>query len=340
MLTFFLFTFAIFIFYFCIKQFFFCSVAGSRNILKHLLSSPLPPSLLLMFDPQPQGAGASSARAMRYAINYITAMVWLSLPLACCSDDCLQHRSVLLSLPAAARTRLLFVPEFSTLLETSNGATARVAWACPALLRRGDELRRPLGARIRRARVHDLAPVAAERADASEEHFGVVKELSSDLMVPGVSMVLTLTLSNGVGLVTQQEIANGGCWIAVNGIPLKLDEAEPGSNFWGTKRWLDVRTLIPPDHLDEAGLGLLYPGDEVAVARIDERDAMAFKAEFAAQKERERLAQQEMAEKAEAEARRGEIEAELQASISETQRQLQEELGQSLPSQTSAGESD
>ena len=276
---------------------------------------------------------------MRHAIKCITAVVWLCLPLACCSDDCLQHRSVLLSLPAA-RTRLLFVPEFSTLLDTSNDATARAAWTCPALLRRGNERHRPLGARIRSSRVHDLAPVAAERAGTFEEPFGVVKELSSDLMVPGVSMVLTLTLSNGVGLVTQQEIANGGCWIAVNGIPLKLDEAEPGSNFWGTKRWLDVRTLIPPNHLDEAGLGLLYPGEEVAVARIDERDALAFKADFAAQKERERLAQQEMAEKAEAEARRGEIEAELQASISETQRQLQEELEQSLPSQTSAGESD
>lgn len=45
---------------------------------------------------------------------------------------------------------------------------------------------------------------------------------------------------------------------------------------------------IPPEHLDEAGLGLLYPGDEVKLSRLEEADALDFKAKFTEAKKRER----------------------------------------------------
>lgn len=137
-------------------------------------------------------------------------------------------------------------------------------------------------------RVHALGPVRdAPRADAQELSVGEVKELSSDLMVPGVAMVVTMPVTDTVGLVTKADVDAGSCWIAVNGIPLKACKFDFRSNFWGTRRSLDFHVRIPPEHLDEAGLGLLYPGDELSLAKMQETDALDFKREFAEAKRRE-----------------------------------------------------
>lgn len=139
-------------------------------------------------------------------------------------------------------------------------------------------------------RVHALGPVRdAPRANAQEMSVGEVKELSSDLMVPGVAMVVTMPVTDTVGLVTKEDVHAGSCWIAVNGIPLQASKFDFRSNFWGTRRSLDFHVRIPPEHLDEAGLGLLYPGDELSLAKMQETDALEFKRQFAEAKRRQEL---------------------------------------------------
>ena len=215
---------------------------------------------------------------------HIVALLALSCPLVCCSEGA--HRSL--------RVRTAFVPLAHRIAQDARAGTPRlcIATAGPALLhvaRRGDEAVRDRNSVVWPSRVHDLGPVRdTPRADAGEQSVGEVKELSSDLMVPGVAMVVTMPVTDKVGLVTKEDVDAGSCWIAVNGIPLQATKFDFRSNFWGTRRSLDLHVRIPPEHLDEAGLGLLYPGEELSLAKMQESDALDFKAKFAEAKRRER----------------------------------------------------
>lgn len=144
-------------------------------------------------------------------------------------------------------------------------------------------------------RLHDLVPVRdTPSADAYVQTLAVVKELSSDLLIPGVAMILTLPVEDAVGLVSKEDVDEGHCWVSANGIPLKADKFEFHSNFWGTRKTLDIFVRIPPEHLDEGGLGLLYPGEDVTLARLEEADALEFKAKYAETKQREKALQQRL----------------------------------------------
>lgn len=219
----------------------------------------------------------------------------LSFPLVCFSEGGAQ---------LAARKRSCFplegfVPGPGVTQCGKAAAKLPIATARPALLLepRGERKRAHLGLSVVSRRTDDLVPVRdAPRPEAPELATGEVKELSSDLMIPGVAMIVTIPLQDAAGLVSTQDIDAGGCWIAVNGIPLKAIKFQFQSNFWGTKKSLDFHVRIPPEHLDEAGLGLLYPGDALSLARMEEADARAFKAKFAEAKKREQLLQTEQRE--------------------------------------------
>ena len=221
--------------------------------------------------------GPASASAT--ASMYFVALVALSFPLACCSEGTLQHQ-------------LLFVPSCISGACTKAPAS-RVFIDPPRLIlprephRDGPRVKSGLLVAVRRE--YDLVLVCdTPRAHAAEHTVGEVKELSNQLFVPGVAMVLTLQAKDAVGLVKDQDVEKGSSWICVNGIPLKASKFEYTSNFWGTRKTLDISVRIPPEHLDEAGLGLLYPGDEVKLSRLEEADALDFQAKFAEAKKRER----------------------------------------------------
>jgi hypothetical protein len=219
------------------------------------------------------------------------ALLALSFPLVCFSEGG--------ALQLAARKRCCFpltgfVPGPGVTQCGKAAARLPIASARPALLLepRGEGKRAHLGLSVVSRRTDDLVPVRdAPRPEAPELATGEVKELSSDLMIPGVAMIVTIPLQDAAGLVSTADIDSGGCWIAVNGIPLKAIKFQFQSNFWGTKKSLDFHVRIPPEHLDEAGLGLLYPGDALSLARMEEADARAFKAKFAEAKKREQLLQ-------------------------------------------------
>ncbi len=223
--------------------------------------------------------------------TYDMALLALSFPLVCFSEGG--------ALQLAARKRCCFpltgfVPGPGVTQCGKAAARLPIASARPALLLepRGEGKRAHLGLSVVSRRTDDLVPVRdAPRPEAPELATGEVKELSSDLMIPGVAMIVTIPLQDAAGLVSTADIDSGGCWIAVNGIPLKAIKFQFQSNFWGTKKSLDFHVRIPPEHLDEAGLGLLYPGDALSLARMEEADARAFKAKFAEAKKREQLLQ-------------------------------------------------
>jgi hypothetical protein len=187
--------------------------------------------------------------------------------------------------------------------------------------------------RVHSWRVHDLAPVRdAARGVVGQQVLGEVKELSSDLLVPGVAMIVTIPLATDASVVSQEEIEAGTCWISVNGIPLQASKGEVGSNFWGTKRWVDVSVRIPPEHLDDNGLGLLYPGDEVVITWVDEVEALAFKANFAAAAAREASASTDVQGRDADQP----LPEPIQRLDSETELKLKAELDESFPTWTSA----
>lgn len=241
---------------------------------------------------------ARGGSAAAYA--YIAGVLALSFPLACSSEGALQQ------------PRLLFVPGLVPATHCAKAAGLRlpIATARPALLsvaqRDGQAVHAGLSVVARR--LHDLVPVRdGPRADTAKQTVGEVKELSSDLMVPGVAMIVTMPVDGTEGLVSRADVIAESCWIAVNGIPLKACKFDFHSNFWGTKRSLDFHVRIPPEHLDEAGLGMLYPGDEVALARMDESDALGFKAKFVEAKKRQK---QQLELEAQQKAERGQVETE------------------------------
>ena len=247
---------------------------------------------------------SSSANAYALIMKGVLA---LSFPLACCSEGALQQPT------------LMFVQGLVPATHCAKAAGLRlpIATARPALLsvaqRHGQTVHAGLSVVSRR--LHDLVAVRdAPRANAAEQAVGEVKELSSDLMVPGVAMIVTMPVGNSEGLVSPADVKAQSCWISVNGIPLKACKFDFRSNFWGTKRTLDFHVRIPPEHLDEAGLGMLYPGDDVALARMEEHDALAFKAKFAEAKLREKLIQQQQQEfeaEQQGEAEQGQLETEI-----------------------------
>lgn len=214
---------------------------------------------------------------------HVMALLALSFPFVCSSEGA--HR------PLKARTA--FAPLAQRIAQDASADTPRlcIATAAPALLlvaRRNDDALRYRISVAWPSRVHDLGPVRdALHADAREQSVGEVKELSSDLMVPGVAMVVTMPVTDKIGLVTKEDVDAGACWIAVNGIPLKASKFDFRSNFWGTRRSLDFHVRIPPEHLDEAGLGLLYPGDELSLAKMQEGDALDLKSKLADAKRQE-----------------------------------------------------
>jgi len=241
-------------------------------------------------------AGRGGLRASLPCAYYGVALLALSFPLVCCSEGG--------ALQLAARKRGCFplagfVPGPGVTQCGKAAAALSIATARPSLLLepRSEGQRAHLGLSVVSRRTHDLVPVRdAPRPEAPELVIGEVKELSSDLMIPGVAMVVTLPVQDAVGLVSTEDIDAGDCWIAVNGIPLKACKFEFQSNFWGTRKSLDFHVRIPPEHLDEAGLGLLYPGDDLTLARMEEADARAFKAKFAEAKKREQLLQEPRAD--------------------------------------------
>lgn len=215
---------------------------------------------------------------------YIAAFLALSFPLACCSEGTRQQQLAFVSGLAPGATKC------------AKAASLRVPVATRlVLLREGQREGQTVqaGLLVATRRVHDLVPVRdTPSADADKQQtLAVVKELSSDLMIPGVAMILTLPVEDAVGLVAKEDMDGGHCWVSANGIPLKADKFEFHSNFWGTRKTLDIFVRIPSEHLDEGGLGLLYPGDDVTLARLEEADALEFKAKYAETKQREKALQ-------------------------------------------------